>query len=113
MSHFRFGGNWKRIGPSRRDVRSGSMAFRKTPVACSAFFSRRICVVRMLAFTAKTNPARVAPTHASNVDAAGQSARAAIATLVDPHRDVRVGGIAVHPGDLIHADANRVATIPA
>src|ERR1035438_10671706 len=60
-----FGGNWNRTGPSRREVRSGSMAFRKISVACSAFFSRRMCVIRMLAFTAKTNPARVAPTQAS------------------------------------------------
>jgi 4-hydroxy-4-methyl-2-oxoglutarate aldolase len=32
--------------------------------------------------------------------------------IVDLHRAVRVGGITVHPGDLIHADANGVATIP-
>ncbi|HUP03690.1 MAG TPA: RraA family protein [Bryobacteraceae bacterium] len=32
--------------------------------------------------------------------------------IVDLHRGVRVGGVAVHPGDLIHADANGVATIP-
>lgn len=32
--------------------------------------------------------------------------------IVDLHRPVRVGGIAVHPGDLIHADANGVTTIP-
>ena len=31
---------------------------------------------------------------------------------VDLHRPVRVGGITIHPGDLIHADANGVATIP-
>jgi regulator of RNase E activity RraA len=32
--------------------------------------------------------------------------------IVDVHRPVRVGGITVHPGDLIHADANGVTTIP-
>lgn len=32
--------------------------------------------------------------------------------IVDVHRTVRVGGITVHPGDLIHADANGVTTIP-
>jgi 4-hydroxy-4-methyl-2-oxoglutarate aldolase len=32
--------------------------------------------------------------------------------IVDLHRAVRVGGITVHPGDLIHADANGVANIP-
>ena len=28
------------------------------------------------------------------------------------HKPVRVGGVAVHPGDLLHADANGVTTIP-
>jgi 4-hydroxy-4-methyl-2-oxoglutarate aldolase len=32
--------------------------------------------------------------------------------IVDLHRAVRVGGLTVHPGDLVHADANGVATIP-
>jgi regulator of RNase E activity RraA len=32
--------------------------------------------------------------------------------IVDLHRAVRVGGITVQPGDLLHADANGVATIP-
>jgi regulator of RNase E activity RraA len=32
--------------------------------------------------------------------------------IVDLHRTVRVGGLTVHPGDLIHADANGVTTIP-
>src|SRR5947209_951241 len=32
--------------------------------------------------------------------------------IVDLHRAVRVGGITVHPGDLVHADANGVTTIP-
>ena len=32
--------------------------------------------------------------------------------IVDLHRAVRVGGITIHPGDLIHADANGVVTIP-
>ena len=32
--------------------------------------------------------------------------------IVDVHRAVRVGGITVQPGDLIHADCNGVATIP-
>ncbi len=32
--------------------------------------------------------------------------------IVDLHRGVRVGGITVFPGDLIHADANGVTTIP-
>jgi regulator of RNase E activity RraA len=32
--------------------------------------------------------------------------------IVDLHRPVRVGGLTIHPGDLIHADANGVATIP-
>ena len=32
--------------------------------------------------------------------------------IVDMHRAVRVGGITIHPGDLIHADANGVTTIP-
>jgi regulator of RNase E activity RraA len=32
--------------------------------------------------------------------------------IVDLHRAVRVGGITVQPGDLIHADANGVTTIP-
>lgn len=32
--------------------------------------------------------------------------------IVDLHRAVRVGGITVHAGDLIHADANGVTTIP-
>jgi regulator of RNase E activity RraA len=32
--------------------------------------------------------------------------------IVDVHRPVRVGGITVHPGDLIHADANGVTSIP-
>src|SRR5579871_3357465 len=32
--------------------------------------------------------------------------------IVDLHRAVRVGGLTVHPGDLLHADANGVATIP-
>jgi 4-hydroxy-4-methyl-2-oxoglutarate aldolase len=30
----------------------------------------------------------------------------------DIHRAVRVGGVTIHPGDLIHADANGVTTIP-
>jgi regulator of RNase E activity RraA len=32
--------------------------------------------------------------------------------IVDLHRAVRVGGITVQPGDLLHADANGVTTIP-
>lgn len=32
--------------------------------------------------------------------------------IVDLHRPVRVGGLTIHPGDLIHADANGVTTIP-
>jgi len=32
--------------------------------------------------------------------------------IVDLHRAVRVGGATIHPGDLIHADANGVTTIP-
>jgi 4-hydroxy-4-methyl-2-oxoglutarate aldolase len=32
--------------------------------------------------------------------------------IVDLHRPVRVGGLTIHPGDLLHADANGVATIP-
>src|SRR5437763_4172307 len=32
--------------------------------------------------------------------------------IVDLHRTVRVGGLTIHPGDLIHADANGVVTIP-
>jgi 4-hydroxy-4-methyl-2-oxoglutarate aldolase len=31
---------------------------------------------------------------------------------VDLHQPVRVGGLTIHPGDLLHADANGVATIP-
>src|ERR1022692_2887926 len=32
--------------------------------------------------------------------------------IVDLHRAVRVGGLTIHAGDLVHADANGVATIP-
>jgi len=32
--------------------------------------------------------------------------------IVAVHTPVRVGGVAVHPGDLLHADANGVTTIP-
>jgi 4-hydroxy-4-methyl-2-oxoglutarate aldolase len=32
--------------------------------------------------------------------------------IVDLHGTVRVGGLTVQPGDLIHADANGIATIP-
>ncbi len=32
--------------------------------------------------------------------------------IVSVHTPVRVGGIAVHPGDLLHADANGVTAIP-
>jgi regulator of RNase E activity RraA len=32
--------------------------------------------------------------------------------IVDLHRTVRVGGLTVHPGDLLHADTNGVAIIP-
>lgn len=32
--------------------------------------------------------------------------------IVDLHQAVRVGGVTIHPGDLIHADANGVATVP-
>src|SRR5262249_46653599 len=32
--------------------------------------------------------------------------------IVDLHRAVRVGGVTVLPGDLLHADANGVTTIP-
>src|SRR5215471_11930278 len=32
--------------------------------------------------------------------------------IVDLNRTVRVGGLTVHPGDLLHADANGVTTIP-
>jgi len=32
--------------------------------------------------------------------------------IVDLHRAVRVGGITIHPGDLLHGDANGVTTIP-
>jgi regulator of RNase E activity RraA len=32
--------------------------------------------------------------------------------IVDLHRAVRVGGLTIQPGDLVHADANGVATIP-
>ncbi len=33
--------------------------------------------------------------------------------IVTVHTPVRVGGLAVHPGDLLHADANGVTNIPA
>jgi hypothetical protein len=49
------------------------MAFKKLSVACSAFLKRRMCVMRMLAFTAKTKPAGVASTQAASVVAAGRS----------------------------------------
>ena len=32
--------------------------------------------------------------------------------VVDIHRTVRVGGLTIGPGDLLHADANGIATIP-
>jgi len=32
--------------------------------------------------------------------------------IVDVHRTVRVGGLTIQPGDLIHADTNGIATIP-
>jgi regulator of RNase E activity RraA len=32
--------------------------------------------------------------------------------IVDLHRTVRVGGLTIHPGDLMHADANGVTTVP-
>ncbi|MDE3166604.1 MAG: RraA family protein, partial [Acidobacteriota bacterium] len=32
--------------------------------------------------------------------------------IVDLHGAVRVGGITIHPGDLLHADVNGVTTIP-
>jgi 4-hydroxy-4-methyl-2-oxoglutarate aldolase len=32
--------------------------------------------------------------------------------IVDLHRTVRVGGLTMHAGDLVHADTNGVATIP-
>jgi regulator of RNase E activity RraA len=32
--------------------------------------------------------------------------------IVDIHRPVRVGGVTIQPGDLLHADANGVTTIP-
>lgn len=32
--------------------------------------------------------------------------------IVDLHRTVRVGGLTIQPGDLIHADVNGIATIP-
>lgn len=32
--------------------------------------------------------------------------------IVDLHHAVRVGGLTIHPGDLIHGDANGVTTIP-
>jgi len=32
--------------------------------------------------------------------------------IVDLHRTVRVGGLTIHPGDLMHADCNGVTTIP-
>src|SRR4051794_16887023 len=32
--------------------------------------------------------------------------------IVDLHRAVRVGGVTIHAGDLLHADANGVTTIP-
>lgn len=32
--------------------------------------------------------------------------------IVDLHRTVRVGGLTVQPGDLIHADCNGITTIP-
>src|SRR5689334_4160108 len=32
--------------------------------------------------------------------------------IVDLHKTVRVGGITIRPGDLLHADANGVTTIP-
>jgi len=32
--------------------------------------------------------------------------------VVDVHRTVRVGGLTIQPGDLIHADTNGIATIP-
>lgn len=32
--------------------------------------------------------------------------------IVDLHRTVRVGGLTIQPGDLIHADCNGVTTIP-
>ena len=48
------------------------MAFRKISVACPAFLSRRMCVMRMCAFTAKTKPSGVASTQAASVAAAGK-----------------------------------------
>ena len=32
--------------------------------------------------------------------------------IVDLHHAVRVGGLTIHPGDLIHADVNGVTSIP-
>src|SRR5947209_4526164 len=32
--------------------------------------------------------------------------------IVDLHRTVRIGGVSIHAGDLMHADTNGVATIP-
>ncbi len=33
--------------------------------------------------------------------------------IVDVHVTVRVGGVVIHPGDLLHGDANGVTTVPA
>ena len=53
-------------------MRSGSIIFRNSSVASSAFFSRRICVIRMFALTANTNPGRVASTQFASVEAEGR-----------------------------------------
>ena len=65
------GGSWNRTGPRCRDVRSGSIALKKISVACSAFFSRWMWVIRMFAFTAKTKPGPTASTQFFSVEAEG------------------------------------------
>ncbi len=69
MSFLKFGGSWKKRGPSLAP--SSRAASQKTRSGSSMSRRRRMCVIRCGALSVNTNPGGVAAAHPATVFGAG------------------------------------------